>query len=302
MSKVSVILPNYNHAVYLAQRIDSILSQSYQDFELIILDDCSKDDSKTVIETYRNHPRVSHIIYNDENSGSTFRQWEKGIAIASGELIWIAESDDWCEQNLLKELVYGIEKDPECVVSYCQSYCIYHTNTISWVSQHPYLSEIIDGNAFIKQYMLMNNAIFNASMVLWKKEFYGKISKDFVNYKFCGDWLFWVELAKCGNIHVSGKVLNYFRKHENDVSGRATKSGLDIIETLQILNIIYSENLINDQDYKRSLKRQFRNYWSQKSGYDPQLSATLKKSFQHSLPDVHYKKLLLSTVWHYLRR
>ncbi len=75
---VSVIIPNYNHATYLRERIESILNQTYQNFELIILDDYSNDDSKLIIEEYRNHEKISHIIYNETNSGSTFYQWKKG--------------------------------------------------------------------------------------------------------------------------------------------------------------------------------------------------------------------------------
>src|SRR6187431_17527 len=97
LPKVSVIIPNYNHADFLMQRIVSILNQTYQDFELIILDDCSSDKSREIIEHYRTHPKVSHIVYNAENSGSTFKQWKLGLDYAKGDWIWIAESDDYCE-------------------------------------------------------------------------------------------------------------------------------------------------------------------------------------------------------------
>jgi glycosyltransferase involved in cell wall biosynthesis len=297
MPTVSVIVPNYNYAHYLAQRIDSILSQSYHDFELIILDDCSVDDSKKVIETFRGHPRISHIIYNDENSGSPFKQWEKGIELAQGEFIWIAEGDDWCEPDMLKELVYGIKKDQNCVISYCQSYCIDNSNAISWTSHHPYLTEVIEGHTFIKQYLVMNNSIFNASMVLWKKEFYKNISKEFLNYKFCGDWLFWIELARHGNIHVSGRILNYFRKHENNVSGKATKNGLEIVETLSILNTMRTEELITRQEYDKAVRRPFRNYWNQRSGLDLKLSGEIKNSFGSP---ASYTLMILSACWHNL--
>ena len=98
---VSVIIPNYNHAVYLDERIKSVLNQTYQNFELIILDDCSPDNgaSMAIIEKYRNNPHISHIVYNDVNSGSTFKQWHKGLELAKGDLIWIAESDDNCEKS-----------------------------------------------------------------------------------------------------------------------------------------------------------------------------------------------------------
>lgn len=68
---VSVIVPNYNHAPFLRERIDSILAQSYTDFELILLDDCSTDNSRDILNSYRDNPHVSHIIFNEKNSGST---------------------------------------------------------------------------------------------------------------------------------------------------------------------------------------------------------------------------------------
>ena len=74
MPTVSVIVPNYCHAPYLEQRIESILQQTFQDFELILLDDCSTDGSREILERYRNHPKVSGIFYNERNSGSPFKQ------------------------------------------------------------------------------------------------------------------------------------------------------------------------------------------------------------------------------------
>jgi glycosyltransferase involved in cell wall biosynthesis len=84
---ISVIVPNYNHAKFLKERIDSILNQTIQDFELIILDDCSTDNSREIIESYRQLPNVS-IFYNSKNSGSPFKQWKKGINRAKGKYIW----------------------------------------------------------------------------------------------------------------------------------------------------------------------------------------------------------------------
>ncbi len=74
---VSVIVPNYNHASYLVARIESILNQTYQDFELILLDDCSTDDSREVLLKYKDNPKVTHLVFNEQNSGSPFIQWQK---------------------------------------------------------------------------------------------------------------------------------------------------------------------------------------------------------------------------------
>lgn len=69
----SVIIPNYNHAPYLHERIDSVLNQTFKDFEVILLDDKSQDDSCCILRSYENNPHVSHIVLNEQNSGSTFK-------------------------------------------------------------------------------------------------------------------------------------------------------------------------------------------------------------------------------------
>ena len=118
---VSVIVPNYNHAPFLRQRIDSILNQTFQDLELIILDDCSTDDSRRIIESYRNEPRVRAIIYNEANSGSTFAQWKRGLREARGKYVWIAESDDYADADFLSVLVSTLENHPEAAVAFTGS-------------------------------------------------------------------------------------------------------------------------------------------------------------------------------------
>ena len=115
---VSVIIPNYCHAQYLRERIDSVLSQTYKDFEVIILDDCSTDNSREVIESYRGREHVAHIIYNEQNSGSPFKQWQKGVELAKGEYIWIAESDDVAYDTLMEECVKALDANKEASLAF----------------------------------------------------------------------------------------------------------------------------------------------------------------------------------------
>src|SRR5579872_4420041 len=120
--KVSVIIPNYNHAKFLVQRIESVLNQTFTDFEIILMDDKSTDNSLEIIERYRHYPKLSKIILNETNSGSTFKQWNKGIREAKGEYIWIAESDDYADEKFLENLVSIIESNGNVGMAYCQSF------------------------------------------------------------------------------------------------------------------------------------------------------------------------------------
>ena len=158
---VSVILPNYNHAKYLDERIQSILNQTYCNFELIILDDCSSDNgaSKAVIEKYRENSHVSHIVYNEKNSGLTFKQWHKGIGLAQGNLIWIAESDDKCHHQMLEVLVEEFKKNSECALAFSKS-LLFNDNDI--IEDKDIISTHIlhlSGSDFIKKYMSLGNVV-----------------------------------------------------------------------------------------------------------------------------------------------
>ena len=227
--KVSVIVPNYNHAVYLIQRIDSILSQSFQDFELIILDDCSTDNSKEVIEMYRNDKRISHIEYNTTNTGNTFKQWDKGIELAKGDLIWIAESDDVANPDFLTILVKQMTQHPNAVIAFSHSYLIDQNGNDLHINWHPnYNAESIyihNGEKFAHRIMLRSNYIYNSSMVVFRKSIYNFIDKSFIKFRSCGDWAFWMSACLQGDVIEVCEKLNSFRQHPNKVTVKAGKSG-----------------------------------------------------------------------------
>ena len=151
MSFVSVIIPNYNHAIFLQQRIESVLSQSFQNFEMIIIDDCSTDDSRAIIETYRNHPKVSQIVYNEQNSGSAFKQWINGISLAKGEWVWIAESDDWAEHDFLERMIQAVTENPTCGLVYCRSFYTNEKGERLWPVTDEKKTVFHQGETFIRE-------------------------------------------------------------------------------------------------------------------------------------------------------
>ena len=234
--KVSVILPNYNHSAYLDERIQSILNQTYTDFELIILDDCSPDNSLEVIQKYASHPKVSHIVANEKNSGSTFIQWDKGIELAKGEYIWIAESDDYASPDFLAKLMAHMGADPQIVLGFSSLYWVDENSKI--IRESPLktykFSPASSGEFFIKHNMLYGCHILNASSAVFKKSAIAQIPTDYKTYKGSGDYLFWIELAKQGKVLKIEEPLDYFRIHSQKVTTNSVASGRQFVEGHQI--------------------------------------------------------------------
>lgn len=254
--KVSVIIPNYNHENFLKRRIESVIAQTWEDIEIIILDDCSTDNSRSVIEQYRSNPKVHKIIYNDTNGGSGFKQWLKGIHAAQGELVWIAESDDWCEINFLEVVVTGMHRNPGCVLAYVQSYCVDDNAHINWQSHNDIAEEIINGKYFFQHRLAYGCTIFNASMAVFKRAYALKVPHLFTEFKLCGDWYFWINIVRFGDVFISNQVLNYYRRTDSSLTSRFYATGYNFIEELRMFQLVKEQQLddvsfIHDSVYNR---------------------------------------------------
>ena len=248
---VSVIIPNYNHARYLDERLKSVLSQTFRNFEIIILDDCSTDDSMKVISAYKDDPRISNIIVNEHNSGMPFKQWLKGIQLAKGKIIWIAESDDTCEPNFLETMVETITKHENCVVAFCKMIAFTDEGE-KWTKTPSNLEEkLYNSKEFLSEFLSWRNAIVNASGTVFKKGTAIKIAPTFTKSKGVGDWMFWTEMAECGDVAYVDKALSYFRQHGNNLTKKNVADGTIVHDRKTILDYIYEKGFIDNKEYNK---------------------------------------------------
>lgn len=227
---VSVIVPNYNYARYLPERLDSIFNQTFQDFEVIILDDCSTDSSREVIERYRNHPKVSHVVLNEVNTGSPFVQWESGLKLARGRYVWIAEADDLAELTFLEKTVAAAERDPEIAAVKTMSRLI---DSDGAPSPHKPFEDfkpdgkcyLYDGTSYLDKRLIWWNHCYNASMMLFRKEVWQSFaSKPYMKLRYVGDWLFWGMVINRHKIAEIREYLSCFRLHGKSVTDGAKRS------------------------------------------------------------------------------
>jgi glycosyltransferase involved in cell wall biosynthesis len=267
MPKVSVIIPNFNHAAFLKRRIDSVLNQTYRDFEVILLDDCSTDNSVEILNSYKDDPRVSHIVINTENSRSPFRQWNKGFELAQGDYIWIAESDDWCETTLLENLITPLIADSSLVLAFAQSLVVTTEGNIIYRTVHPLLHQKLSGRDFVVSYMFADPVLINAGMVVFSKKALGNIDQDYLNFQSAGDWLFWNSVAIQGNVYVSGKYLNYFTRDKATVSSRAEVSGVDMKEGCRVFSWVQKKLLPSASEIEYALDKRIDIFLEQEKIY-----------------------------------
>ncbi len=231
MPMVSIIVPNYNHERYLPERLDSVFNQTFRDFEVILMDDCSTDDSRQVIDRYRNRPEVTHCVVSNANSGSPFMQWSRGIALSKGKYIWIAESDDIARPTLLERLVGRLEANDQATLAYCRSRTIdEHSHPLQ--EGHLYPSQIDeqrwqqdfcnDGQHECANYLAYLNTVPNASAVVFRRDACTRVELP-VTMRYCGDWLFWARLLGEGHLEFVADGLNDFRCHQETSRSRPSR-------------------------------------------------------------------------------
>ena len=236
---VSVIILSYNHAHYLDERIRSVLNQTYQNFEVIILDDKSTDNSLEVINQYKDNPHVSQLVVNEENSGSTFMQWHKGFELAKGEIVWIAECEDSCDTEFLQTLVCGYVEH-NVVMAFCKSsrYGIYG-NQYNFTLQEKLAGiSVMNGGDFITQYMIDSNIVANASSVIFNRQIALSVDKQYMTMSSEGEWLFWMELMNKGNVFYCNKELNYFRFRDPNIPKLLRYRGIKPLDQKEIYDFI----------------------------------------------------------------
>lgn len=231
---ISIIVPNYNHEKYLVQRLESIFNQTYQNFEVILLDDCSTDNSLKILKKYSKHNKVTTCVFNKINTGNTFKQWAKGISLAKGDLVWIAETDDYCETNFLEKLNQPFQKEDQVVLAYCQSNRVNEHSKVTgnWITHTKDLDTSLflnnfsmDSNEFIEKFLICKNVIPNASAVVFRKSAVN-INTHFdiaPEFRYCGDWIFYFKLIVNKRVAFVSESLNNFRYHSSSVIANAVK-------------------------------------------------------------------------------
>lgn len=231
---VSIIVPNYNCGPFLQERLDSVYRQTFQDFEVILLDDASGDGSGAMLADRAMRQAATRFVANGSNSGSPFVQWFKGIELARGKLVWIAEADDACKATLLEALLPQFD-DRNVFLGYVNSVPIDSAGNVLGDYNDLYLHRIHDrrwrssyrdtDHREVNAALGIANSIPNASAVVFRPfaaeaEFIEAITA----MRMCGDWYFYLRALKGGSIAYVSDALNFHRRHSGTVTARVEGS------------------------------------------------------------------------------
>lgn len=290
---VSVIVPCYNHAPYLEARLSSIANQSYRHFEVILLDDASTDGSAAILQKFATeHSERCQLRINAHNSGTAFRQWQHGLELARGELIWIAESDDFCDDNFLASLVPCFRNRGVMLAFSNTRFCDQSGQKQVW-SMRDYLPELPAQTwlqafteacqSLVEQLWSRRNLIPNVSGCIFRAGNTYPLFHDpaWSSMQACGDWIFYLQLARGGLVSYSPEATNSYRQHPGNISVNLQAEQQYLSEHINVAEWVLNHYRLSDGAC-RKLQRELHQRWQERQRHP--IPETLQESINALQP------------------
>lgn len=237
---VSVIVASYNHAEFLVQRMESLIAQTYQNMEILVIDDCSTDNSVEVLQQYKSHPKVR--LVNREQNGGWVAVSNQGVDMSCGEFIIFANCDDSCNPHMIERLVEGMRVNATAGISYCRSLMIDENGKVigddysirEKAFRAKCYNDILLTQKEMSRFLLHSCVIPNLSAALFSREcfiFAGGFTSD---YRVCSDWDLFFRAAAGYDVAYIAASLNEFRQHKTTIRS-STKERIIYEEIIRLL-------------------------------------------------------------------
>jgi glycosyltransferase involved in cell wall biosynthesis len=235
LPQITAVVPNYNYARYMPERLGSIFHQLHPVREVVVLDDCSTDDSLEVIpRVAREAGRSVRLVPNTTNSGSVFAQWRKAAELAQGEYVWIAEADDLSDPRFLSRAMALMQGDPAVRLCFTDSRTVHADGSAMWESYKGYYetvkpgalsrTEVFEAADFVRDFLSVKNLILNVSAVVWRRDALlaalDGCAEELRGYRMAGDWRLYLEALRApgARIGYEAEPLNTHRRHAESVT------------------------------------------------------------------------------------
>jgi glycosyltransferase involved in cell wall biosynthesis len=217
--QLTIHMLTYNRAHFIKQAIDSVLSQTFQDFELLILDDASTDNTSELIQPYLIDSRIKYIK-NEQNLGIT-KNRNKALSLSQGEYIAVLDSDDyWTDNNKLQKQINFLNKDNDHVLVGTNIIIVDENNNLIKKVKYP------SSNFTIKKLLLIKNLFCHSSVIYRKKEILDLGCYD-ENLSIWEDYDLWLKIGlkyKFANLNI---FTTAYRRHGNQSNSEKKQIGRD---------------------------------------------------------------------------
>jgi len=235
MARVSVIIPTYNCETYVGQAVESVLAQTYQDFELIVVDDGSTDNTRQVLEPYLD--RITYLY--QENQGESAAR-NRGIQMAQGEYVAFLDSDDLWLPRKLERQVAAMEVSPEAILVYSYSYVINASG--EQICFHG-SDRLCQGKAGLHQVfaqLVMYNLIANPGTVMVHKQSLVETTPFDPTIQWGEDWDLWLRLSLKGPFAFIPEPLACYRMRQAGRRLRIEASDEFVRQNERILHKVFA--------------------------------------------------------------
>lgn len=221
--QVSLVVASYNHAGFLERRMDSLVAQTYPDIEILVIDDCSPDNSVEILRRYEIHPKVRLVIR--ESNGGWVTVSNQGVDLSSGEFVLFANCDDDCEPHMVERLVEAMQRNPSAGIAFCRSLMVDEDDHVlgnDFAIREPAfrrrcVKDTLLSGAEASRFLLHSCIIPNLSAALIRRECFSEVGYLSPDYRVCCDWDLFFRIASRYDIAYVAEPLNRFRQHRKTI-------------------------------------------------------------------------------------
>jgi glycosyltransferase involved in cell wall biosynthesis len=245
---VSIVVPCYNYGHFLPKCIDSLLAQTYENVEILAIDNCSTDNTREVIGSY--HDARLTYIRNESNIGC-IPNFNKGVSLSRGKYIMVVPADDYfVKPNLLGRFVELMERHSEVGYVFCP--VVDAQDRLQSFSDCGKKDKIWNGRSFLKRHLIKSNCIVLSSVMV-RRECYEQISLFPEELPFTNDWYLWSVFALHHAVGYIRDPMVFFRTHEQSVTSALLRSQ-DGVWTKNRMEILWRVARLSEDLGGRSLR------------------------------------------------
>ncbi len=240
--KISINLITYNRSKYLPKAIDSVLKQSFIDWELIIIDDGSTDDTKNIVEQYSKRDQRIKYCINHKNLGIS-KSRNLALQKSAGQYLAVLDSDDyWCDNNKLQKQYDFLEKKSDYVLTGGNFIKVDENDNEIGRVKNP------SSDQDIRNKFLFKNPITH-STVMYKKDLAIKLGGYDEKLEVGEDYDLWLKIAQRGKVFNFVDIFVKYKVHADNICLR------DKLKSLKVLNVIKKYKGVYPNYYRAFLKR-----------------------------------------------